>query len=344
MTSKSSFNYTARLKALREKFKAWKVQGCLVEASTDLYYLTGLGLSRGRLVVTEEDVCLCVDGRYQQMAEEKSPFRIESYSVNLPETGVIAFDSLATSVDQAVRLKKKFSRLKPIDGLLKEIRLVKDAAEISWMKKSAALARKGFLHVRKIAKIGMTEAELSWEFEAFCRQKGASGVAFEPIIAFGENTAMPHYRPGKRRLKKNDLVLCDLGVIYNHYRSDMTRVFHFGKIDPQLAKMEAVVRAAFQASLKLCRPGTRIGALDEAARHVMRKAGMEGRFLHSLGHGIGLETHEFPIIRYDGADRNVRLESGMTITIEPGLYVPDLGGIRHEETVVITPKGCYSFA
>jgi len=322
-----------------------RVDGCIIDAPIDLFYLTGLNLSLGRLIVTPKNACLFVDGRYLEACRKNKIVKAElaSEAAILKFTSklkTIGFDSQTTTVAQFEKLKKWFGiKLKPLSHPLQGLRAIKDKAEIATLKKSAKLLWKGFEHVKELLRVGVAEEALAKEFEIFCLKGGASSLAFEPIIAFGENSAMPHYRAGKRRLKKGDIVLIDIGVVVDSYASDMTRVVYFGKVDPRLIQMESVVRAAHQAALKICRPGTRIGKLDEAARKVMKRAKMEHLYVHSLGHGIGLEPHEFPRIRFNGEDKNVVLEAGMVITIEPGLYLSGVGGVRHEDTIVITPSG-----
>lgn len=336
-----SQNYS-RLKALQSQLKE---EGCIVDEPIDLFYLTGLKLSLGRLIVTKKKACLFVDGRYLEACQKNKNIKTQLVSKEAilkftAKLKTVGFDSQVTTVAEYETLQKWFGKkLKTVPYLLQNLRLIKDKTEVNMLKKSARLLWKGFKYVQKFLKVGVTEEFLAKKFETFCLENGASGMAFDPIIAFGENSAMPHCRAGKRKLKKGDLVLVDIGVMIDSYASDMTRVLYFGKADPRLLQMESVVRAAHKAALQLCRPGVRLGKLDEAARKVMRKAKMEHLYVHSLGHGIGLEVHEYPRIKYDGKDKDVILEAGMAITIEPGLYLPGVGGVRHEDTIVITPSG-----
>ena len=150
---------------------------------------------------------------------------------------------------------------------------------------------------------------------------------------------MPHYKTGDAVLKDGDIVLIDIGVSLNHYHSDMTRVVFFGKPSSELKKLYAVVQESQEAALKICKPGTAVAALDQAARSVMKRENVEKYFVHSLGHGIGIETHEFPRIKDGGEDGKVLLKEGMVITIEPGLYLPGIGGVRYEDMVLITKDG-----
>lgn len=341
--------FSTRLQNLRKKFKKWKVEGCLIEDPTDLFYLTGLHFSVGTCLVTSKEAHLFVDGRYVEIAKQKSPVQATLTSKEALESAFkplasIGFDARVMSVERLKSLKKLAKcSFKEIIRPLKEIRAIKDEAELKALKKSAQLLWKGFQAAKRHLKVGITEQEIAMEFEIFCRRHGAEKLAFDPIIAFGENSAFPHYRAGKRRLKKGDLVLFDIGVSVDEYHSDMTRTLFFGKPDPRLVFIESVVKKAHKRALELCKAGAKVADLDLAARQVVIDAGLKDLLAHSLGHGIGLETHEFPRLSYQGEDRDVILQEGMCVTIEPGLYLPGLGGIRYEDTVVVTKKGYSNF-
>jgi Xaa-Pro aminopeptidase len=337
---------SSQLERLRALFKSRqdRVDGIIIDDLIDLYYLTGLSLSLGRLIIKKNGPKLFVDTRYFELCQKKSPIPVAlrdeaaSFGKGIKQ---LAFDSSATTVDQYQHLEKLFpKKMVAAPHLLKRQRAIKDKEEIAKLEKSARVAWRGFKHICKMLAVGVREKDLALEFKLFCLQHGASDLAFETIIAFGENGAMPHYRPGDRKLERGDLVLIDFGVVVDHYASDMTRTVEFGKVDRQLLHMQKVAFDAFLAALAVCRPGTKVKEIDLAARKVMRRAKMEHLFLHSLGHGIGLETHEFPSIRYNGADKDETLKEGMVFTIEPGLYLPKVGGVRYENTVVVTKQGC----
>ncbi|MCH9703190.1 MAG: M24 family metallopeptidase, partial [Chlamydiae bacterium] len=177
------------------------------------------------------------------------------------------------------------------------------------------------------------------ELEIFWLQNGAAGVAFSPIVAFGENSSKPHYHPQDRPLREDDAVLIDIGVTLDHYHSDMTRVLLPKDPDPKMVEIYAVVKEAQKRALALCKPKSVVADLDAAARDYITECGYGDHFVHSLGHGIGLEVHEAPRLYKEGADVDLRLEAGMAITIEPGIYLPGIGGVRIEDTVVITNEG-----
>lgn len=344
----NSLKRNERICALAKSLK----NAALIEHPIDLFYLTGLELSAGSLLITKKSQHLFVDGRYFQVAKEKSPVPVsltEKASfiefLKQQKMNTLCFDSKQTSYERYSSLKQLLPKiaLEGVPQMLSAQRAIKDAEEIEKMQKSAKLLWKGFLHIKKVMKPGITERELAAEFEIFCKRQGGEGLAFEPIIAFGANSAMPHYRAGNAKLKEGDLVLVDIGVVLDSYHSDMTRIIFFGKRDPELYRLYQIVRRAQKAALECCKEGKRVRDLDRAARKVMRDAGVEDLFVHSLGHGIGLETHEFPRIRDGGIDQDVLLAAGMVITIEPGLYLPGKGGVRYEDTILITENGYQNF-
>jgi Xaa-Pro aminopeptidase len=339
--------YKRRILALQNLLSTWNVQACMVESKEDLYYLTGLELSLGRLLVGAHDVILLVDGRYFTICKEANivgvePLTDENANRFFSSQGIqkVAFDAGKTSVFEYEKIKKQLSVfLEPRSSLLQALRSCKDESELELMRKSAKLNWKGFLHICEILREGITEKQVAWEYESFVREQGGEGLAFSPIIAFGPNGAKPHHHCTDAKLKNGDAVLIDIGVTLEKYQSDMTRVVFFGEGSSEIKRMYEIVQKSQKSALQLCKPGTPIGALDKAAREVMRKEEVEPLFLHSLGHGIGLETHEYPRIRDSGEHKDVLLEEGMVITIEPGLYIPGVGGVRYEDTVIITKSG-----
>jgi Xaa-Pro aminopeptidase len=341
-------DFLKRLKLLQKSLEDQGVDSFVVQSPVDLYYLTGLSLSTGILVFSHGHFCLFVDGRYIQVVQEKSPIPSalsEEKNIRIflkqhpPEK--TAFDAQTTSFQQYEKLQKLFTRVKwiALNGLLRDIRLIKDAYELNAMRKSAKLLWKAFEHLKKKIKTGVSELELVLEFEIFARKEGAEKLAFDPIIAFGANSAMPHYHSQDVELQKGNLVLIDIGVVVDQYRSDMTRTLFFGAADPLLVKWWSIVKDAHDAALKICKPGVKLGDLDAAARKVMSDEGVEEYFIHSLGHGIGLETHEYPRIKFNNDDKDLILKPGMVITIEPGLYFPGKGGIRYEDTIIVEKGG-----
>ena len=331
-----------RIEKLQKHLDFWKVDALLIENPVDLFYLTGFSLSKGRLVIEKMRAHLYVDSRYFAMVSATS-----SWPVSLLEKGSgleakrIGFDSAYLTVAALDALQKEASHtnFSPIKKPLRQERMIKEPEEIEHLRKAAHLTMRGIRHIQDNFLIeGISEEEVAFEFEYFVRKHGASGLSFESIIAFGENSAYPHYRAGSCRLKKNQAVLVDVGAIVNKYSGDATRVLFFG-ISPEIQEMYRLVQDAYVAAKEAAIIGATFGSIDRKARDVFAKAGVEGLFVHSLGHGVGLETHESPIIRWNGDDKDLPMQKGMVFTIEPGLYQPGIGGARYEDTGVLQEIG-----
>ena len=324
---------------------------CFVfEEYYDLYYLTGLKLSKGTLFVGEKPILL-VDPRYEEIACKQCPWQVRSLSDGAIKRAIqeeaasdVGFDGQKTSYDRFLfwqsmsKSKKLENRTNPLQAL----RMVKALEEIGALEKSAALLMQGFAYLESLLKEGVTEEFLSKELEIFFLKQGAQRLAFEPIIAFGANSAMPHYRSGDSVLKFPSVVLIDIGIVYEDYASDRTRTLFVGEVDPRLVEMKCLVLQVHEEVLKHVKAGVSIKFLDRLARDLI-KEGSDYPVLHSLGHGIGLEVHEYPRISVQAA-KDELLQKGMVITIEPGLYLPGVGGVRHEDTVVVLDNGYKNFS
>lgn len=350
-------HYQTRIEKLRKSVKN-QCDAIVIDNPIDIFYLTGIHLSTGRLLVADETF-IFVDGRYTEMCDKQSPFPVRSSKETLDQVLAepafhsvkkLAFDSAATPFSSYQKLEDSIKKiaitnpkhvvtLVPLEAPVTHVRAIKDTGEIQLLREAAILGSKGHDYVLTILKEEITEEEVAAELEIFWRRCGASGAAFDPIIAFGENSSMPHYRAGKRKLHKGDIVLIDIGVTLNGYHSDMTRTVFFGTPDPRLVAIHDVVCEAQQKSLKLCKPGSRVGLIDAAARDYIAAEGYGDKFNHGLGHGIGLEVHELPVLKNIPPYDNVHLEKGMAITVEPGIYLPGIGGVRIEDTIIITDDG-----
>lgn len=339
-------NYSKRISNLQAKLPSFSADALLIEHPTDLLYLTGQELSTGKLFIAANSADLIVDGRYFEICSKSSPcpvLPLEKVSIKKwleenPKVKKLAFDSTHTPYSAYSQLKE-YSTLVPVPAPVEHLRLIKDPDEIALLKAAAKLGCEGYQYISSRLSEKVTEAELAWELEKFWREKGAKKVAFDPIIAFGANGSMPHHRAGSTRLAPNSSVLIDIGVTLNNYHSDMTRVVYFGKANPKIAEIYAIVEEAKQRALKICEPGRKVKELDDAARGYITKKGYGDSFNHGLGHGIGLDVHEMPRLRNPGPYSEWVLEPGMVITIEPGIYLPGIGGVRLEDTVLLTEIG-----
>ncbi|HSX11942.1 MAG TPA: Xaa-Pro peptidase family protein [Rhabdochlamydiaceae bacterium] len=350
MKLKDSSINRERIKKLQQQLKSMKADACLIDHPLNLFYLTGLKLSKGELIVGKKNCHLYIDGRYIQAAKEGAPVPSSLFDKDAQEkfykkekVKSLAIDSENTSHAQFLKwqafARKMKIRLIPVPNPIKLLRAIKDSSELHKLRKSAHHLWLAFEHIKHLIKPGVSEAEVALEFKLFGLKNGAESIGFEPIIAFGSNSALPHHRSGPTKFKNGDLALLDLGLVVEGYHSDMTRVLLFDAVEPVLKEFYTVVRKAHDAALKLCRPGVLLKELDMAARKEMKKENLESYFVHGLGHGVGLEIHEFPRIMKTGEDKDVALEKGMVVTIEPGLYLPGKGGVRWEDTIIITSTG-----
>lgn len=341
-----------RLSRLQRQLK--ELEAYVVEEPIELFYFTQIELSLGRLLVTKKEALLIVDGRYFQECREKSPFPVAKAEETplfpfLQAHGIktLGLDEAKTTLAAFAEFEKKGKEngvaIRAIASPVRAVRVLKEEREIALMQRSAEENWSAYLALKGMLKEGMSELEAVSKLRHLVYCENGFSFAFDPIIAFGENSAKPHHHSGERRLKKGDLVLIDMGLCVDHYHSDMTRVFFFGTPLPQLKQLLEIAQKAQRAALAECYPGVSFGKLDQAARAVMAESGVEELFCHSLGHGIGLETHEYPRLSSKAPEKELPLEEGMVITIEPGLYIPEIGGVRYEDTVVITKEGYRNF-
>lgn len=353
-----------RVENIQNAMEKMGVDVLLIDDSTSIYYLTNLQMSAGILLIAKKEIQLLVDGRYFAVAEKHSPFPVGPLEASMIEeffaahgsnlSKKIGFNSQKTSYNSFQKLSELVHKVKerkkvidfqlvPINNPLKSFMALKDSSEIQKMKQAALLTWRAFQHICTFLQVGISEEEVALEFEIFCRKNGASAMAFPPIIAFGQNTAYPHHISGRTSLRENEEVLIDIGVILDHYCSDMTRMIFLGEYSKEVEALYLLVKKAHQKALSLCRPGVCLSELDVQVRKVFAEQGMDHLFPHSLGHGVGLQVHEYPRISLDGDDKDVVLQPGMIVTIEPGLYDPKIGGARYEDMILITQNGYENF-
>lgn len=339
-----------RLEKIRQLLHTFNVHALIIDKPIDLYYLLGMELSLGRLVVEESGAHLFVDGRYFEACSGLTSVSVHLTSGYGKESSFlkwwplagkrVGFDAYSISYSEFETLKMLPSDFVPLNGPILQLREIKEGSEIHKLREAAELGSRGFDYVVTLLKEGVSEKEVAAELEIFWLKEGGEKLAFAPHVAFGEGSSQPHYHVSERRLKKGDLVLIDIGVVLDHYHSDMTRVVAYGQPVPELVSIYQIVYEAYTAAVRLCKPGVLIGDLDRAARDLIEQAGLAERFPHGLGHGVGLEIHEPPRLRSVGPDASRPLREGMVITIEPGIYLPGKGGVRLEDMILITNTGC----
>ncbi len=341
--------YTSRRKLLRSRMAERGLSTLLVTHPANWYYLTGFTGESGALILDRSGTTLITDGRFTvQARQETSGVRVLlQHGALMPSAGeflkgtggTIGYDASRLTVAEfkAARQGAGARKVwKDASGLVEGLRMRKDVAELGQMRKAASLAVGVLQGVAKLLKPGVSELELAAEIEYQMRRAGASGPAFETIVAFGERSAFPHARPTAKKLRKNELVVLDLGAILGHYCSDITRTFFCGRAPGRIRGWYRAVREAQEAAIAAVRTGVACGEVDATARRVLAGRRVGHYFVHSTGHGLGLEVHESPRVAKGQAQR---LEPGSVITVEPGVYVPGVGGIRIEDDVAVHEQG-----
>ena len=322
----------------------------LVTHPANWYYLTGFTGESGALVVSTTGTKLLTDGRFiVQAKEETRGIKIEMQKGSLycalgellRAEGIrrFGYDPGQLTVSQWKALRKGARancRGVEVAGLVAGLRKRKDAGELAQMRKAAALVSEVLESSLRFVRPGVREREIGAEIEYQMRKRGATGPSFETIVASGWRAALPHARPTDKFLRKNELVVLDLGVILGHYCSDMTRTVYLGRAPKRVRGWYTAVQEAQATGIAAVEAGVACGEVDAATRAVLQKSGLEPYFVHSTGHGLGLEVHEEPRVARGQA---VRLEPGNVITIEPGIYMEGVGGIRIEDDVAVLARG-----
>jgi Xaa-Pro aminopeptidase len=322
----------------------------LVTSLTNIFYLTGFRGSAGAAMVGPSEVVLFVDPRYTLQAREQAGGVEVVEAKRGPLLAVAAWlrrrDARRVGYEAAQLACAEFQRLasetrsrvnfQPTRGLIEGLRLVKDEEEIEKIRLAGRLTVEVFEEVLDQARPGVRESDLAAEIEYRMRKKGAEGAAFETIVASGPRGAFPHARASCKLLEKDDLVIFDFGAIVCRYVADMTRTVSLGEPGRRVRSLYNAVAGAQQRAVEALREGTRAGDVDAAARRFLEARGVARFFTHSTGHGVGLEVHEAPRL---GRGEKARLQAGCVVTIEPGVYLEGLGGIRIEDTVLVGAEG-----
>jgi Xaa-Pro aminopeptidase len=325
-----------------------KADALIVSGLPNIRYLTGFSGSNALVLLAKEQAILFTDPRYTIQAGDESDCAVKVVRGSLYDAASkvlkrkkwkrIAIERNRLTFGGYIELQEKLglsAGLRPTSGLVEKHRMVKSEAEIQSIRKSVDTNSKAFAEAVKRIQSGMTETDLAAELEYRMRRNGAEKPAFETIVAAGARTALPHAQPTAEKLHK--LLLIDMGCMQAGYASDMTRMLHLGQPGPQTRKLYKAVLEAQLAGIAAVRAGIQAGHVDRAARRVLKAHGFEKQFVHSTGHGLGLEIHEGPRL---GKRDGTYLEPGMVITIEPGAYIESVGGVRVEDTVLVTEKGC----
>jgi Xaa-Pro aminopeptidase len=348
-TLETNTELEARRRNLLHLARAVRTRAFLTTALTNVRYLAGFTGSNAALLLTDDRAILFTDPRYQTQAPLESDCEVKIVKGPLlPHVAkwlkrlhvkVLGFERNRLSYDEYEQLREAAAdvSLRPLAGFVETLRMVKSPAEIGAIRASVQLNSAALEQALRSFKSDMTEADLAAEIDYRMRVLGADGTSFDTIVASGARTALPHAHPGELPIQTNELLLIDMGASLGGYASDMTRTHAVGKVNAKMRRMYRAVLESQLAALAAVRPGVTCTAVDRAARTVLRGYGLEKQFIHSTGHGLGLEIHERPRL---GRKDPTRLAAGMAITIEPGVYEESVGGVRIEDTVVVTDTGC----
>ncbi|MGH2709590.1 MAG: M24 family metallopeptidase [Actinomycetota bacterium] len=342
-------DHAGRRSRLRGPLEEPGIDALLVTRLVNVRYLTGFTGTNGQLLAGPDDAVFLTDSRYEDQSSREVPdIERKTYPSRFVEALAeackarsitrLGFESSGVTYKSWRELDAlEGVELVPTEELVERLRWIKDRDELGLIQRAQAAADDAFERVTSKLAEGVTEREVAFELEVVMRDVGADALGFPTIAAFGENAAEPHHGPGDRPLARGDIVKLDFGARVEGYHSDMTRTVSFGKPDPKLREMHELVLRAQDAGMGAVKAGAIAGDADSAARRVIDDAGYGDRFGHSLGHGIGLEVHEGPTLRRSSED--VLLE-GTVVTVEPGVYIPGLGGVRIEDMVVVGKDGC----
>ena len=338
-----------RLTKLRAALAKHDLDAVLVSQPENRRYLSGFTGSAGWLILSAERAVLATDFRYYEQVGREAPgfelAKVEGkFSDLLPDIladlGVrrLGFESQHLTVEQHSTWSEATGMVEwaPLKDTVESIRAVKDDAELEAARRSVALTDAAFTHLLEVIRPGMSEEEAAWEIETYMRTHGASKVAFDLIVAAGPNGALPHARAGNHALQPGEPIVVDIGCVLDGYCSDMTRTFCLGQPSPKYLEVWDIVLRAQEAAEAAIRAGVSGVEADAAARDLITAAGYGEQFGHGLGHGVGLAVHEGP---WAGRLSKDTLEAGMTLTVEPGIYLPGEFGVRLEDLVIIREQG-----
>ena len=343
--------YSKRLGGLIKYIEQNALGGFLVRKKQNVSYLSGTRGEDAVLFISPKNNILITDSRYEEEYKKsiknssllvtKNKNMLEGVADACREAGSkrIGFEADNFSYAAYSNLKKtlKNTKLVPCARAVETLRMIKDKSEIGYVAKACEHGSRIMNQAVKFAKPGTSEKNVKIKIQEYAMKNNLAFADFDIIVASGKNSSMPHAMVSDKKIKKNEMVIIDLGARYSGYNSDLTRTVFLGKINHKYLHIYTIVLEAQKKAIERIKPGMYAKDIDAVSRRYISEKGMGRYFLHSLGHGIGRETHEIPAI---SRNSEIRLEKDMVITIEPGVYVPGWGGIRIEDTVLVTENGC----
>lgn len=338
-----------RIQRCRRALRKQGIGAFLVSYHRDCRYLSGFTGEDSALLITARDVHLITDRRFEEQIKQDCPWITVVMRDGLLNEEIartcrrlrirkLAVQSQHLSLASHAEIKRraKGTRLVAARPVVAPIRVHKSKAELVALRRALRVAQDAFRATLGVIRPGRTERDLAAHLEFEMKSRGASGPAFPTICAEGANSALPHAHPGRRRIKKGGAVLFDWGARVDGYCSDLTRMVFIGSIPRRLEKVYSIVLEAQEAAMGAIKPGERMCDVDGVARSIIAEAGYGDRFVHGLGHGLGLDVHEAPALSWRS---KAVLEPGMVVTVEPGIYLPGVGGVRIEDDVLVTSNG-----
>lgn len=347
--------YTKRILKLRKKLSLSSSQALLISNPENITYLTGeVNLShdwREAVLVLGHKTCLLLLSSLRKTRKRKETGTViikktEDIFTEIKKACIkqkissLGFEEGDLRVSEYKKLKKLLApiKFKSTISLVADQRLIKDEKEIVNIKKACRITLTVYRKIKKLLIPGCREKEIAWEINKLLKKEGSEGIPreFSPIVAFGSNTAIPHHIPGHRKLRPKDIVLLDFGCSYQGYASDFTRVLFLGKPTRLQLKLLSLVKKSQKQAFKAVIKSNDLKKIDKAARSLIRNAGYGKYFIHGTGHGLGLSIHEPPSVSQEATKKIIQ---GMVFTLEPGIYLPNKFGVRHEDTILVTDKG-----
>ena len=321
--------------------KSASVRAFLVSNLTNIRYLSGVEVSTGFVLIKAKTTILFVDGRYLEAAKKSARKGVkvqglERLEAAMKSTKECGYESEDVTVDRFRRWKRKFTNTKFVQrrGIIEEFRRSKNPDEITNFKKAQRITHEMMARVPSMLKRSITEQQLAWKLEEWARELGAEGLSFDPIVAFGSHSSSPHHHPTTRKLKKGHIVQIDVGARVKGYCPDQSAVFFTSKKTPLQKRVYDAVARAKSESESAIKEGVTNHELDKIARDILKEAKLEKYFIHSLGHGVGLDIHEGATL--SGKAKKIKLLKNEIITIEPGVYIPGKFGIRLEDEKIVS--------
>lgn len=338
-----------RLAQVRGQLDGWRVDGVVITNPVNRRWLSGFTGSYGFLFVTRDSAVIATDFRYYEKAQAQAPCftlhklttkkRTLRHFIKSQVANPLGLEASHITLADMQELKRiKRVKFRKLEETVEPFRMVKSASELAAIRAAAQITDSAMGRVAGLARLGMTELELAWELEKQMREGGGHGLAFDVMVASGPNAASPHHQPGDRALQAGDSVIIDMGASIDGYKSDLTRSFFMGsEPSEQYQQVYELVAQAQLAALNGLKAGMTGKAVDSLARDYIASAGHGEHFGHGLGHSLGLEIHEYP--RFSQVSKKDVVPAGCVMTVEPGIYIPEWGGVRIEDLVLVTEDG-----